>query len=111
MTSSGGNIAVKPGDKPFAALISGIERGVLVCRFSGGEPANNGDFSGVAKNSFLIENGKITAPVSETMISGNMAEMLNAIRGFSKETVCDGSSVLPYAAFDGVTVSGGANEE
>ena len=107
--SSGGNIAVQPGDKPFDELIAGIEKGVLVCRFSGGEPANNGDFSGVAKNSFLIENGKVTSPVSETMISGNMAEMLNNVRGFSKETVCDGSSVLPYAAFDGVTVSGGGD--
>ena len=105
--SSSGCLFVQPGDKPFGELIAGIERGVLVCRFSGGEPANNGDFSGVAKNSFLIENGKVTSPVSETMISGNMAEMLNNVRGFSKETVCDGSSVLPYAAFDGVTVSGG----
>ena len=102
-----GAVAVKPGDKPFDELIAGIEKGILVCRFSGGEPANNGDFSGVAKNSFLIENGKVTTPVSETMISGNMAEMLNNVRGFSKETVCDGSTVLPYAAFDGVTVSGG----
>ena len=45
------------------------------------------------------------------MISGNMAEMLFHVRGFSAETVCDGSSVLPYAAFDGVTVSGGGAEE
>ena len=109
--STSGCLGVQPGDKPFAELIAGIERGILVCRFSGGEPANNGDFSGVAKNSFLIENGKVTSPVSETMISGNMAEMLNNVRGFSKETVCDGSSVLPYAAFDGVTVSGGAADE
>ena len=105
--STSGCVAVKPGKQSFDELIAGIDRGILVCRFSGGEPANNGDFSGVAKNSFMIENGTITGPVSETMISGNMAEMLNNVRGFSAETVCDGSSVLPYAAFDGVTVSGG----
>ncbi len=109
--STSGCIGVKPGDESLDKLIAGIEKGILVCRFSGGEPANNGDFSGVAKNSFLIENGKIAYPVSETMISGNMAEMLFHVRGFSAETVCDGSSVLPYAAFDGVTVSGGAAEE
>lgn len=105
--STSGCIGVKPGEESLDKLIAGIEKGILVCRFSGGEPANNGDFSGVAKNSFLIENGKIAYPVSETMISGNMAEMLFHVRGFSAETVCDGSSVLPYAAFDGVTVSGG----
>ena len=109
--STSGCIGVKPGDESLDKLIAGIEKGILVCRFSGGEPANNGDFSGVAKNSFLIENGKIAYPVSETMISGNMAEMLFHVRGFSAETVCDGSSVLPYAAFDGVTVSGGGAEE
>jgi PmbA protein len=104
-------VEIAPGNLTPEQLFSGIDRGILVCRFSGGEPASNGDFSGVAKNSFLIENGKVTTPVSETMISGNMAEMLNNVRGFSKETVCDGSTVLPYAAFDGVTVSGGAAEE
>ena len=109
--STSGCIGVTPGEERLDKLIAGIEKGILVCRFSGGEPANNGDFSGVAKNSFLIENGKITYPVSETMISGNMAEMLFHVRGFSAETVCDGSSVLPYAAFDGVTVSGGGAEE
>lgn len=104
--NSSGAVEVKPGKDSIEKIISGIEHGILVCRFSGGDPATNGDFSGVAKNSFLIENGKIAYPVSETMISGNLAAMLKNIRGFSGETVCDGSSVLPYAAFDGITVSG-----
>ncbi len=90
----------------FDDIISGIEQGILVGRFSGGEPASNGDFSGVAKNSFLIENGKITGAAAETMISGNLADMLMNVRAVSAETVCDGLSVLPYVAFDGITVSG-----
>ncbi len=99
-------IEVEAGEKSFDEIVAGIDKGILVCRFSGGEPANNGDFSGVAKNSFLIENGKVTMPLTETMISGNIASMLKCVYGISKETVCDGSSVLPYAAFEGVTVSG-----
>ena len=75
-------------------------------RFSGGQPASNGDFSGVAKNSFLIENGKIGPALSETMISGNMADMLNRLRAISTEQVADGMTVLPYMAFDGITISG-----
>lgn len=78
----------------------------MVGRFSGGAPGISGDFSGVAKNSFLIENGKITDAVSETMISGNLAEMLNSLVDISSDTVADGESVMPYAAFSGVTVSG-----
>lgn len=100
-------IGVKPGSKTYEELLSGIEKGILVCRFSGGDPATNGDFSGVAKNSFYIENGKIAYPVSETMISGNLAAMLKNIVGISKEVSCDGTCVLPYVAFGGITVSGG----
>lgn len=99
-------MAVKPGNKTLAEIIGGIERGILVYRFSGGSPAVNGDFSGVAKNSFLIENGKITKPVTETMISGNLANMLKNVVAISSEVVCDGSNALPWAAFDDITVSG-----
>ncbi len=99
-------IVMKPGETPYADIIAGIERGILVGRFSGGEPGTSGDFSGVAKNSFLIENGKITCALSETMISGNLGDLLKNVVAISSETVCDGTSVLPYAAFGGVTVSG-----
>ena len=104
--SSSGCVEVKPGGQTLDELLSGIENGILVCRFSGGSPAANGDFSGVAKNSFLIRNGRPAGALTETMISGNFAEMLKNIRGVSKEALCDGSCVLPYVAFDGVTVSG-----
>ena len=75
-------------------------------RFSGGEPSPGGDFSGVAKNSFLIENGRITGALSETMISGNIADMLKHGRAVSRATMDDGVVSVPYMAFDGVTISG-----
>lgn len=103
---STGSVAVEPGEEPLADLVRRIGDGILVCRFSGGEPASNGDFSGVAKNSFLIRGGRIAGALTETMISGNFAAMLRDIRGVSKEALLDGSSVLPYVAFGGVTVSG-----
>ena len=100
------SIVMKPGDTAYADIIAGIERGILVGRFSGGEPGTSGDFSGVAKNSFLIENGKITCALSETMISGNLGNLLKNVVAISSEVVCDGATVLPYVAFGGVTVSG-----
>lgn len=104
--STSGSIVMKNGTKSIDEIISSIDKGILVGRFSGGQPSSNGDFSGVAKNSFLIENGKITDALSETMISGNLADMLNSVYGISSENVADGTSVLPYAAFSGITVSG-----
>ncbi|MGI6039789.1 MAG: TldD/PmbA family protein [Eubacteriales bacterium] len=100
------NFAVQPGDESHDEIIRSIDRGILLNRFSGGMPSVNGDFSGVAKNSFLIENGKVTAPISETMISGNLADMLNNVIAVSADTVCDGVSILPWIAFDGITISG-----
>ena len=100
------NVIVAPGDRSIDEIIASIDRGILVGRFSGGAPASNGDFSGVAKNSFLIENGKIGAALSETMISGNLADMLMNLRAISSEQVADGMGVLPYMAFDGITISG-----
>lgn len=106
----GGNsssaLVVEPGDTPLADIIAGIDRGILLMRFSGGAPSASGEFSGVAKNGFLIENGRLSRPVTETMISGNLADMLQNVRAVSRETLVDGDVVAPYMAFDGVTVSG-----
>ena len=94
---------LKPGQQSLEELIAGIKNGILINRFSGGEPGPSGDFNGVAKNSFLIRDGRLAGAVTETMISGNFAELLQNLRGISHETVCDGYSVLPWAAFDGIT--------
>ena len=80
--------------------------GLLVARFSGGRPNENGDFSGIAKNSYYIENGKILYPVSETMISGNIPQMFLNITGISRERTDFGAQVLPWIAFKDISISG-----
>lgn len=100
------SVVAKSGDTSYEDMIKNIRKGLIVGRFSGGQPGINGEFSGVAKNSFLIEDGEIKGAVSETMISGNLAELLNNLAAVSKETVADGNSVLPYMAFDKVLISG-----
>ncbi|NLC73407.1 MAG: TldD/PmbA family protein [Ruminococcaceae bacterium] len=100
------NFYIKPGETALSDIISGIEKGVLVGRFSGGAPSSNGDFSGVAKNSFLIENGKKTKALREVMINGNLSKIFANIANISKETYNDGSVSVPWASFDGITISG-----
>ena len=97
---------IEGGDTSYEDMIKGIKKGIIVGRFSGGAPSSNGDFSGVAKNSFLVEDGQIKGAVSETMINGNLADILKNIVAISKETVADGNTVLPYIAVSGVTISG-----
>ena len=100
------NFVVAPGPVSRDDMIKGIDQGILVGRFSGGDPANSGDFSGVAKNSYRIEQGVIKEALTETMINGNLADLLMHIRAISLEQVKDGSSLLPWIAFDGVLISG-----
>jgi len=100
------NIEVAAGNTPLAEIIKSIDRGILLNRFSGASPGASGDVSGIAKNSFLIENGAITDALSETMVSFNIVDVLKNIAAISKERITDGSSILPWCCFDGITISG-----
>jgi PmbA protein len=87
------------------ALVQGVARGALVDRLSMGRPAANGDFSGVIKNSFAIEGGQVGPALSETMISGNVAQMLRDVQAVSQERVETGGSCLPWLRVDGLHFS------
>ncbi|MFT4648963.1 MAG: PmbA protein [Glaciecola sp.] len=104
--NDGGCFVVEPGKTPLDKMIANVERGILLGRFSGGTPTDSGDFSGVAKNSFLIENGKITQPLAETMLSGNIAVMLGTIRSISTERTDFGNAIIPWLHAQGLTISG-----
>ncbi len=99
-------LVIEPGTRSVNDIIKSVKKGLLVGSFSGGQPGANGEFSGVAKNSFLIENGEVKGAVSETMISGNLVGCLNKLVDISKETEAAGYAVLPYMAVDGITISG-----
>ncbi|MCR9206089.1 MAG: TldD/PmbA family protein [Halobacteriovoraceae bacterium] len=93
------------GETSLEEMISGIDEGILVGRFSGGYPNTNGDFSGIAKNSFLIKDGKIDMALSETMISGNLFDVMEKIYATSSEVYENGTCHLPYVATENVTIS------
>lgn len=100
------NFIVDNGDVLLKDMIKNVKKGILVGGFAGGLPNKNGDFSGVAKNSFLIENGEIKCAINEVMISGNILNIFNSIVAISKEQVINGSSVIPYITFSNVVISG-----
>ncbi len=104
--TAGGAYVMEPGSKPLGDLVDDVERGLLVARYSGGMPNSNGDFSGVAKNSFYIEDGQVKHPVTETMIAGNLLDLLVNINDISEERIDFGSAILPWISSHGVTISG-----
>ena len=104
--NTGFALVMEGGDTPLADMIASVKKGLIVGGFSGGEPGANGEFSGVAKNSFLVEDGNIVGAVTETMINGNLEKVFQDVAAVSKEQVCDGSTVLPYMACTGIVISG-----
>lgn len=97
---------MEPGNVSYNEIIKNTKRGILLCRYSGGRPNPNGDFSVVAKNSFYIENGIVRYPLNETMISGNLKDMIMNIKEISKESINFGDAVLPWISMSGFTISG-----
>ncbi len=84
------------GETPRAELLAGVRRGALVNRLSMGRPASNGDFSAVIKNSFLVDEGRVGAALSETMIAGNLAQVLLDVAAVSRERQDTGGTCLPW---------------
>ena len=93
------------GTTPLASMIGGVQRGAAVGRLSMGMPAANGNFSGVIKNSFLIEVGQVGAALSEVMVSGNMAQMLRDVVAVSAERQDTGDALLPWVRIAGLHFS------
>lgn len=97
--------SIDAGDTEREKMISDISQGAMVNRLSMGSPGPNGDFSGVIKNSFYIEDGESGQALSETMISGNMAGMLNDIVSISVEHMDLGSADFPWIRIAGLNFS------
>lgn len=97
--------AMDAGDSALADMIAAAPRGALVGRLSMGMPAANGDFSGVIKNSFAIEAGEVGHALSETMITGNIAQMLRDVLDVSRERVDFGAQCMPWLRVGGLRFS------
>ena len=70
-----------------------------------GNPAANGDFSGVIKNSVAIDGGAVGTALSETMINGNVAQMLRDVVGVSAERIDTGGWCMPWVRVSGLHFS------
>ncbi len=99
------NFIIEPGKHPTEELIAEVDKGVLVTRFSGWPQAVSGDFSGAVKGGFLIENGEVVRPVKETLIAGNIIELLEKISGASREVEEVFNYKLPYLRFEEVSIT------
>jgi PmbA protein len=87
-------------------LVKLIGNGLVIKRFSGNSDMTSGHFSGVAKNSWWIENGYRSHPVTEVMIAGNLFDLVKnviAVGGIQHKLI--GGGIAPYVLVDGLSVT------
>ncbi len=97
--------ALDAGETALADMLGAVQRGAWVGRLSMGMPAANGDFSGVIKNSFAIKGGVIGQALSETMVTGNIAQMLRDVLAVSRERLDFGAQCVPWLRVGGLKFS------
>jgi TldD protein len=101
------NTFFAPGEATPDDLIAGVERGLYAVSFGGGqvEPAT-GDFVFGVSEGYLIESGKVTAPVRGATLVGNGLETLRAIDGIADDL----DIATGYCGKGGQTVPAGVGQ-
>jgi TldD protein len=74
------NTSLLAGPHTHDEIVASVERGVYAKRFSGGQVnISNGDFVFSLTEGYLIEHGKITAPLKGVNLIGNGPEVLRKV--------------------------------
>ena len=109
------------GKRDPKEIIESVEKGIYAVNFSGGQvDITNGKFVFVMSEAYLIENGKITQPVTDATLIGNGLDVLTKISMVGNDLALDtgvgtcgkeGQSVpvgvgQPTLRVDGLTVGG-----
>jgi TldD protein len=117
------NTFLAPGDHHPEEIVRSVPRGLYLAAFGGGQvDISNGNFVFEVAEAYLIENGRITAPVKNATLIGVGPEVLKKVRMVGCDPAADpglgtcgkdGQSVpvgvgLPTLRIDDVTVGGTA---
>jgi PmbA protein len=101
-----GNLYFEPGTSSPDEIVGGVARGLYVTDLIGfGVNVVTGDYSQGAVGHW-IEDGRLTHPVHEVTIAGNLQEMLHDVDAVGNDLVFRGSSASPTIRIRRMTVSG-----
>jgi PmbA protein len=95
-TPSPTTLTIAPGKTGFDEMVKDIKEGLVIEQLMGAEQGNilGGDFSGNVLLGFKIENGKIVGRVKDTMVSGNIYQVLKEVAAIGSEAKWVGGFVL-----------------
>jgi PmbA protein len=108
MAPSPSAFSINTGETTFEEMVQDIKEGLIVEQLMGAEQGNilGGDFSGNVLLGYKIENGKIAGRVKNTMVSGNVYQVLHDIAALGKEAKWVGGAVrIPHIYCPSVAVA------
>jgi len=84
---------MESGDAAPEDIVASVRQGIFVNEFSNGQvKIGEGDFTFYVKSGFLIENGRLTAPVKDINIIGNGPQALADITAVGNDLKLDDST-------------------
>jgi PmbA protein len=92
---------ISTGRTAFEDMIRDIKVGLVIEQLMGAEQGNvlGGDFSGNVLLGYKVENGEITGRVKNTMVSGNIYQILKEVAAIGKESKWIGGGVCAPAIY------------
>lgn len=99
---------IAPGKTTFNEMVQDIKEGLVVEQLMGATQGNilGGDFSGNVLLGYKIESGKIVGRVKDTMVSGNIYQLLKQITAIGSEAKWVGGFLnTPPLYFSSVSVA------
>jgi PmbA protein len=81
------SLILSGGDVSFQAMVEDMKEGLVVEQVMGAEQGNilGGDFGGNVLLGYKVENGEIVGRVKDTMIAGNVYQVLKELLGVGQE--------------------------
>jgi TldD protein len=97
------NTVLLAGEDDPESILRSVKRGVFAKRFGGGQvDISNGDFVFSLTESYLIEDGQITAPLKGVNLIGNGPEVLRRVTALGNDlALSDGIWTCGKAGADG----------
>jgi PmbA protein len=80
-------LIIAPGKTNFDEMVSDIKEGLVIEQLMGAEQGNilGGDFSGNVLLGYKVESGKIVGRVKNTMVSGNVYQVLKEVAAIGSQ--------------------------
>jgi len=80
-------LVIENGDTSFEDMLADIEEGLVIEQLMGASQGNvlGGDFSGNVLLGYMVRNGETVGRVKDTMVSGNIYEVLKEISAIGRE--------------------------